>query len=478
MFLGGLVGNSSMSPKAGGPEIDPPNVILCMTDDQGWGDTGYNDHPQLQTPSMDAMAAEGIRFDRFYASSPVCSPTRGSCLTGRHPYRYGIEYANVGHLPAGERNLAETLSAAGYRTGHFGKWHLGTLTTVVRESNRGGARGADHYAPPWDRGFDTCFSTEAKVPTHDPMRVPEISVEKNNCQEGSSGDSYGSYYWTGPGQIATENLDGDDSRVMMDRAVPFVRNAARAGDPFFAVIWFHAPHAPVVAGPDERERYAHRSIDEQHYYGTISAIDAQIGRLREELDELGIAEETMLWFCSDNGPAASGGGPGWDSGMRQRGETGRLRGRKGTLYEGGVRVPGTLVWPDGVDPGVVDAPCVTTDYYPTVLDAVGIDGAGPKPLDGESLLPLLRGERDGRLSPIGFRDRNATGDGGDIAVIDGDEKLIRPHADAAFQLYDLAEDPYETENLADDRSERIDELETWLDGWRASIDGDDRRGGA
>ncbi|WP_248517973.1 sulfatase family protein [Salinarchaeum laminariae] len=462
-----------MPPIGRGAGADQPNVILCMTDDQGWGDTGYNDHPQLQTPNMDAMADDGVRFDRFYAASPVCSPTRGSCLTGRHPYRYGIEYANVGHLPAAERNLAETLSEAGYRTGHFGKWHLGTLTTVVQESNRGGPRGTDHYAPPWDRGFDTCFSTEAAVPTYDPMRVPAIS-DAEDGDETTVGDAYGSHYWTGPGEIATENLGGDDSRVIVDRAVPFVREAARENEPFFAVVWFHSPHAPVVAGEEDRERYAHRSVDEQHYYGTISAIDAQIGRLRDELYDLGIAEETMLWFCSDNGPAAEGGGPGWDSGMRQRGETGRLRGRKGTLYEGGVRVPGTLVWPEGVDPGVVDAPCVTTDFYPTILDAVGSNVSGPEPLDGESLLPLLRGERDGRSSPIGFRDRNLTGDGGDIAVIDDDHKLIRPHADATFQLYDLAEDPYETENLADEQPERVDELETWVRNWRASIDAEER----
>jgi len=452
-------------------ETRGPNVILCMTDDQGWGDTGYNGHPQLQTPNMDAMAEEGVRFDRFYASSPVCSPTRGSCLTGRHPYRYGITSANVEHLPTEENCLAEVLSDAGYRTGHFGKWHLGTLTTTVRESNRGGPRGAEHYAPPWDRGFDTCFSTEAAVPTYDPMRIPEWEERLGGVDAEEVGTDNGTYYWTGPGRIATRNLEGDDSQVIMDRTVPFVREAVRDDDPFFAVVWFHSPHAPDVAGPEHRQRYAHRSTEEQHYYGTVSAIDDQIGRLRDELDDLGVADETMLWFCSDNGPACPHGGPGWDAGGRQQGETGRLRGRKGTLYEGGIRVPGTLVWPDGIDePGAVDAPCVTSDYYPTVLEAVDVDlPEQPGPIDGCSLLPLIRGETDERPTPIGFEhEPRAVDQGGDIAVTDGDEKLIRQAAGADFELYDLAEDPYETRDLAGDRPYRVTELRDWLADWRNS----------
>jgi len=203
----------------------------------------------------------------------------------------------------------------------------------------------------------------------------------------------------------------------------------------------------------------------------VSAIDDQIGRLRDELADLGVAAETMLWFCSDNGPASPTGGPGWDTGERQQGRTGELRGRKGTLYEGGIRVPGTLVWPDGVDASVVDAPCVTSDYYPTVLDAVGVAPEfQPEPVDGVSVLPLVRGETDAREAPIGFQDRNATGTGGDAAVIDGDEKLIRPDEAADFQLYDLAEDPYETVDLAAERPDRVADLRDWLGEWQASCE--------
>jgi arylsulfatase A-like enzyme len=170
-----------------------------MADDLGFGDTGFNGNNIIKTPSLDAMAKAGLRFTRFYSAAPVCSPTRGSCLTGRHPYRYGITFANVGHMPKAEITLAEALKTQGYTTGHFGKWHLGTLTKTEKESNRGGPRGAKHYSPPWENGFDICFSTEAKVPTWDPMKKPE------------SNEHYGTYYWTQDGAKATENLDGDDS---------------------------------------------------------------------------------------------------------------------------------------------------------------------------------------------------------------------------------------------------------------------------
>ena len=191
----------------GSKDTSRPNVILCMSDDQGWGDTGYNGHPFLKTPNLDKMAAQGIRFNRWYAGAPVCSPTRGSAVTGRHPYRYGIPGANSGHMLPEEVTLAEALKTQGYTTGHFGKWHLGTLTTTIKDSNRGKPGDAAHYSPPWDNGFDVCFSTEAKVPTWDPMKKP------------GSDESYGTHYFNSDGSVATENLEGDDSRVIMDRAL-------------------------------------------------------------------------------------------------------------------------------------------------------------------------------------------------------------------------------------------------------------------
>jgi len=269
---------------AGEPAPNKPNVILCMTDDQGWGDTGYNGHPVLKTPHLDQMAREGIRFDRFYSGAPVCSPTRGSCLTGRHPYRYGIQGANVGHIKKDELTLAELLKTQGYTTGHFGKWHLGTLTTKIKDANRGMPGEASHYAPPWENGFDVCFTTESKVPTY----------WKKGAYE-----KYGTHYWTGPDKmVPAEEVIGDDSRLIMDRALPFIKQAAKSKAPFLTVIWFHAPHAPVVSAPPYTDGYK----ESKDYYGCLTAMDEQMGRLRQELKMLGIEENTMLWFCSDNGP--------------------------------------------------------------------------------------------------------------------------------------------------------------------------------
>ncbi len=150
-----------------------PNIVLFMTDDLGWGDTGFNGCRVDSTPNLDRMAAEGTILDRFYAAAPVCSPTRGSCLTGRHPYRYGIFGANTNHLPESEVTLAEMVKPLGYATGHFGKWHLGTMTRIIRDSNRGGNPTFDaHKTLPTDHGFDAFFSTEAKTPTWDSQIKP------------------------------------------------------------------------------------------------------------------------------------------------------------------------------------------------------------------------------------------------------------------------------------------------------------------
>jgi len=285
-----------------GAEGPRPNVILLMTDDQGWGDAGYQGHPELETPNLDAMAANGFVFNRWYAAAPVCSPTRASCLTGRHPNRLNIGGANDGRLADDEVTLAEVLRIHGYRTGHFGKWHLGTLTRVVKDSNRGGPHAEDIYAPPWDHGFEVCFSTEARTPTWNPMVSPGYaSGVLRRGQE--PGKSFQTYYWTGPGCIATDNLEGDDSRIIMDRVLPFIDDSVQDERPFFAVVWLHAPHEPIIAGPGDRAPYGALPEAKQHCYGVITALDEQVGRLRERLRALDVEDDTMLWYCSDNGPA-------------------------------------------------------------------------------------------------------------------------------------------------------------------------------
>ena len=423
--------------QGGGGSSDSPNVILCMADDQGWGDTGYNGHPHLKTPNLDAMSGAGLRFDRFYAGSPVCSPTRASVLTGRHPFRYGIRDAGLGHLPDKEITLAELLKEHGYRTGHFGKWHLGSLTRDQEDGRRvgGGEEQSERYAPPWDHGFEVSFSTEIQVPTWDPMEDQVYPVK----------------YWTGPEEIAEDNLKGDDSRVIMDRAIPFISKAVEDDKPFLAVIWFHTPHAPVRAGPKYRAKYPDLSGRQKNYFGSITALDYQVGRLRKKLRELRIADNTMLWYCSDNGPANRDA----DSvGDRNDDNVGDLKGRKRSLYEGGLRVPGILEWPNRINRGrITTVPCFTSDYFPTIAEAVGLsDSVDSRPMDGISLVPLIDGEMEQRGSRIAFQARpnNAP----DHALI-GDqykfhsylnEKLLDKDND---MLFDLTVDPGEETNLVE-----------------------------
>ncbi len=394
------------------------------------------------------MAAVGLRLTRFYSAAPVCSPTRGSCLTGRHPYRYGVFFANEGHLRDREVTLAEVLKAEGYTTGHFGKWHLGTL--LPDYSGKGpGRKPCENYMTPGMSGFEEWFSTEYAVATWDPY-------ERANAH-GKTFDVRALYWHNG--RNVTEKLEGDDSRIIMDRALPFMRRAVAAGRPFLAVIWFHAPHAPVVAGPRYRQMYSQHSEGEQHYYGCITAMDEQIGRLRAELRRLNIADNTMLWFCSDNGPEGKDGKQG-----RYRGSAGPFRGRKRDLLEGGIRVPAVLEWPARVAGGqATDVPCCTADYYPTVLDILGLQAPGqPEPVDGISLRPLIEGTMKERSTPIAFES------GAQIALMDDRYKLYSRNRGRSYALYDLIADPGETKDLAAEHPEIAAAMKEKLDDWRES----------
>lgn len=437
-----------------------PNVILIMADDLGWADLGCQGHPDLKTPHLDAMAADGIRFTRFHAAAPVCSPTRASCLTGRHPYRAGIPGANSGHLRADEFTLQGMLGKAGYRTGHFGKWHLGTLTKTVKESNRGGPRGVRHFAPPWQRDFDVCFSTEAKVPTFDPMKDPK------------SGKPYGTHYWNERGEMVTDNLDGDDSRVIMDRVLPFVSASASKQQPFFAVVWFHAPHLPILASEADKLPYARFDEKTQNYYGCITALDREVGRLRKALADSGQADNTILWFCSDNGPEGKAG--------KAPGSAGQLRGRKRSLYEGGTRVPGLLCWPERIRKGqVVDFLACTSDFLPTIAHWLSLDLPQGRTLDGVDLVPLLAKTGDAkapkRNHPIGFESAR-------LATWTGDRYKLVAHLDKSskdqpeqlpkasrLQLFDLLDDPGETTDLSTKKPMEAIRLNGDLTKWRQAI---------
>ena len=450
-------------------ERDRPNAILIMADDLGWGDVGFNGGTVIQTPHLDEMAAASLRFERFYAAAPVCSPTRGSVLTGRHPYRYGIHGANQGHLKSEEWTLYEALSGEGYTTGHFGKWHLGTLTKVLRESNRGGPRGAAHYSPPWEHAVDVSFATEAKTPTFDPMHKPLGAGSRfwPAITEGEVSVPYGTHYWIGDEQPVdpdSDELRGDDSRVIMDRAIEFLTEAVAADRPFVATVWFHAPHLPVVASPEFIALYPDASPYEASYYGCITALDEQIGRLRACLRELRVAENTIVAFCSDNGPEGiAGDAPG---------SAGPLRGRKRDLYEGGIRVPGLLEWPARIRaPRSTSIPCGTIDYLPTLLDAAGVAPPADRPMDGISLLPLITGEMSARPTPMEFQSAEQ------LALIDGRYKIHSRDRGENFALFDLVADVGERTDLADERPELRRRMTGTLFAWQASCRASDQDSG-
>jgi arylsulfatase A-like enzyme len=438
---------------------EQPNIILIMTDDQGWGDTGYNGHPHLKTPHLDQMQNEGVTFTRFYSGAAMCSPTRGSCYTGRNPYRFGITFAMKGMLEPTEIPITSILKKQGYTTGHFGKWHLGTLSKKKGDQKRWGTFAKQperYYCPPWVRDVDVSFVTESKVPTWDPLIDPG-PIKKQNSSDANPGKAYGNDYFTGPGTTVTENTKGDDSRVIMDRALPFIQSATERKSPFFAAIWFHTPHSPVVGGPKYRKMYHDQPEHAQHYYACLTAMDKQIGRLRAKLKSLGITDNTMIFFCSDNGPARQGS-------PRHIGTAKNLKGYKLSLNEGGIRVPGLMIWPAKIkEPRTVTAPCFTSDYFPTILAALEIPLPSDRAYDGVDILPFAIGKQIERKKPLGFLNK----DGKEAAWIENRYKLISRKK--GNELYDLINDPGENINLIEKAPKIAKRMEGQLLNWRTGV---------
>lgn len=425
---------------AAAAQVPQPNVILLMTDDMGWGDVGFNGNEIIKTPNLDALSSRGIVFNRFYTGCAVSSPTRASVLTGRSPFRTGVFNANVGILRPEENTIAEMLQQRGYMTGHFGKWHLGTLTCTSEDANRGRKGNTREFNIPAEHGYIESFVTESKVPTWDPCFKPI------NSKPLASGDTtrheFGTHYWHN-GVIETENLRGDDSRVIMDRVLPFIARSKEADRPFLSVIWFHAPHLPVVAGPEYKAMYAQYTEHEQNYYGCITAMDEQVGRLVAYLRAEGLYDNTIICFCSDNGPE-----------RKTAGNTGNHRGRKRNLTDGGIRVPGFMVWDGHISPGQrTEHVAFTSDYLPTIADVLDID-CGSRHLDGESLLPFLeRGAA--RQKPVVVTLQN-TG-----TVIEQQYKLL--YLNGTCKLYDMRKDTTESCDLSAQRPEIVSRMMKYLD---------------
>ena len=450
-----------------------PNFILCMADDQGWGDTGYNGHPLLKTPVMDEMARTGLRFDRFYAAAAVCSPTRGSVMTGRHPNRFGC-FAWGHTLRPQEITIAEALKKAGYTTGHFGKWHIGSVR-------------ADGTASPGNSGFDEWFSSP--------------NFYENNPLFSHNGKV-----------IETK---GESSDVTAGLAMDWIGKVAKGKKPFLAVVWFGNPHSPHVAVDKFKKMYSDQPDGVAHFFGEITAMDAALGKMRSDLRKLGIADNTVLWYCSDNGSLP-------------KGSSGGLRARKGSLYEGGIRVPAVLEWPARVKANrITDINANTSDIYPTLLELADVALPKNQPrLDGISLAPLLRGQKQVRKQPMGFWTYHNRGYGrharrmlealrqeqldgnqqpaapegqighfhpadnlpGHSAWIEGDYKLHRiPVKKNAtqfnYELYHLVNDPKESNNLLNEDKSRLAkrfgrmkaDLVTWQQSVINSLNGRDYR---
>lgn len=466
------------------PEVDArPNIVLLMGDDHAWDEVGYNGHPHLQTPVLDAMAAKGLRMDRFYSAAPFCSPTRGSVLTGRHPNRYGTFTPNWSMRPD-EITIAHILSEAGYACGHFGKWHVGTVK-------------ADSPLSPGAMGFDEWLS-------HDNFFELNPTLSRNGAPP--------------------EKIEGESSEILIDEAIRFIDKAKEAGKPSFTVVWYGSPHEPY-SGLDKDlalydnlpEEWAEREVPLtsnetgksvrrplrdvlRERYAEITAMDRSIGTLRDHLEQAGLRDNTIVWYCGDNGIPVSGRA------------TTPFRGQKSDMYEGGIRVPGVLEWPARVpQPQVADVNTVTSDMLPTVCEAVGVPKPD-RPLDGISLMPLLDGKMQERPEPICFWNFDASreGDenyidpelqegttplvkmmagkytrtfrnvhhreiteadyGGPRAILDNRYKLVIDGGnDTGKELFDMREDDAETTNLIDEKPEVAAELERKLRAWQDSV---------
>jgi arylsulfatase A-like enzyme len=418
-----------------------PNILLVMADDQGWGDTGYNGHPELKTPNLDALAKSGLRFDRFYAAHCNCSPTRASVMTGRHPNRMGT-FSPGKPIRVQELTIAKVLQSAGYATGHFGKWHLNGKNGNKNTTDMPGRAilAADPLSP-GRMGFDEWVSADNFFDL-DPI------LGRNGVPE---------------------KFHGDSSDVTTDEALKFIRKQVSAGKPFLSVVWFGSPHVPHIALAADKAAYSALPENDQNYYGEITAVDRSVGRLRAALRELNVSENTIFWYCSDNG------------GQEGPKSTGNLRGEKRTLWEGGLRVPGIVEWPARIaKPFISETPCSTLDIYPTVLEAAGVEAKNQiQPLDGLSLLPLFDRKTESRAKPMPFW--NLAGAQPDHAVwLDWPYKLhTNPGPDKKTKLdgtalppllYDVSKDPKETTDLAAQEPERVVKMTAALETWKASVE--------
>ena len=418
-----------------------PNIVFIMIDDLGWMDLHCQGNERLDTPNIDRLARQGMRFTNAYAAAPVCSPTRAANMTGLSPARLGLtnhipdrigfqpdnavlrSAKTLDYLPLNHVTIAERLKETGYATAFMGKWHL---------SGKSG-KGEEKYEPQW-QGFDINIGGCAYggPPTYfDPYRIYNIPPRRE-------------------GEYLPDRLG--------DEAMKFIKS--NRNKPFFVALWNYTVHWPMEAPAHLVEKYKDRvgpGVKDARYAAMIEAMDAAMGRLFALLDELKLADNTLVMFTSDNG------------GFSGVADNRPLREGKGTLYEGGIRVPLIVRWP-GVVPEktTCHTPVISTDFYPTLLEAAGLSPKPNKTLDGESIMPLLAQNGDLKRKSIFFHFPNYAWHRSNrlgAVIRRGDYKLIERYDDGSVELYNLADDLSEKKDLARQLPERAEKMKAQLDAW-------------
>lgn len=403
-----------------------PNIIVFMTDDQGWGDLGCYGHPVIKSPNLDQFAKEGVRLTQCYAACSVCSPSRAAILTGRTPYRNGVWRWIPGgskyHLRDSEITIATVLKKQGYETCHAGKWHLN------------GKFNSDEQPQPDNHGYDHWLATQNNAaPNH---MNPENYV-RNREEVG--------------------RMEGPSSVIAANEAIWWLKGRKDSTTPFFITVWTHEPHLPIESAAEYMKLYSDiEDADLRQHHGNITQLDDAFGKLMAAVDEMGYRDNTMVVFTSDNGPEGKG------TSGRTRGSTGGLRGRKRHTHEGGIRVPGMIRWPGHIQPGTVsDTPVIGSDIFPTVCDVLDIPLPSDRTIDGSSLVPLFANEPIERTQPLYWRNHLAPEEFR-VGLRIGDWKIIGSDDLSSFELYNIASDAQETMDLSQSEPVRFESLKKQL----------------
>ena len=456
---------ASEPPTPTASEAGPPNVVVIYVDDLGYGDLASYGHHTIETPYLDNLAQQGMRFTDFYAPSPLCSPSRAALLTGRTPFRTGIENwipenEDV-QLGPDEITLATLLKEQGYATFLGGKWHLnGSLDP------RGTNEQPNPHTQPQDHGFDHWLALNA-------FPLPNGRNATNFFRNGEP----------------LPEVDGFAAGVVLDETLAFLeQHRAESDAPFFVYLATVEPHG-MIASPDEyNQRYAEftrgtarpfingttePSTDLEargpgEYYANISYLDAQIGRLLDYLDEHQLSGNTIVFFASDNGPVTTDWRHWWE--VNLYGSTGGFRGRKADLYEGGIRVPAIARWPGRIEPGSTSGATLSAyDLLPTLAAIVGFEPPADRPIDGEDFSSVLLSQQSAfeRQRPLYWEFDDDQGY--HFALRDGRYKLLADKNTERVVLYDLETDPFEVVNLAEREAATRDRLLAQLEEIHQSV---------